>query len=292
MWRAKGVKIVRAHFGLTQVTILTDTSPPGTVSAIEANFWESRLVTAASPETEMYDGPDMLRFSAGIPFAPFNGVLRTRLTASQADGAIDSTLSYFRSLNLPMSWTVEPSANPDDLGERLTNKGLVFETDGGTGMALDLESLREEARLGAGVTIETVPTSEWLNDFVDVMAAGFGLARTFLHDFIAILADASTDQAGTQVAYLGRLNGKPVATSTLLLLGGVAGIYNVATLEEARGRGIGAAITQAALLEARKRGYRVAILESSAMGYSVYERLGFVEYCRLRHFVWTPTPPS
>jgi GNAT superfamily N-acetyltransferase len=234
----------------------------------------------------------MLRFSTGIPFAPFNGASRTRLTASEADDAIDSTLSYFRSRNLPMSWTVEPSAEPDDLGERLTSKGLVFEGDGGTGMALDLESLREEARLGAGVTIETVPMSEWLNEFADVMAAGFGLTDSFLHDFIAILADAATNQPESQVAYLARLDGKPVATSSLLLLGGVAGIYNVATLEEARGRGIGAAITQAALVDARKRGYRIAILESSTMGYSVYKRLGFVEYCKLRHFVSAPSERS
>ncbi len=75
-------------------------------------------------------------------------------------------------------------------------------------------------------------------------------------------------------------------------MGGVAGIYNVATVEEARGKGIGAAMTYAPLLEARELGYKIAVLQSSSMGYGVYKKLGFEEYCRLPGFVWTPTGPS
>lgn len=256
------------------------------IAAIEAGLWESRLATAASAATEIHDGSDMLRFSTGIPFAPFNGVLRTRLTKREVDSAIDSTLLYFQSRNLPMSWMVEPSAEPDDLADRLTAKGFVRESDGETGMAVDLESLGTEPEGPSGLKIERVPSNGWRDEFAAVMAAGFGIPGPFLLDFIGILADASDRHPGSQTAYLGRLDGQPVATSMLLLSGGVAGIYNVATAEQTRGKGIGTAMTYAPLLEAHRRGYRIAILQSSEMGLRVYERLGFREYCRFSEFVW------
>jgi ribosomal protein S18 acetylase RimI-like enzyme len=88
--------------------------------------------------------------------------------------------------------------------------------------------------------------------------------------------------------YLALLDGQPVATSQLLLPAGVAGIYNVTCLPEARGQGIGAAVTLAPLVEARRRGYGVAVLQASDLGYSVYRRLGFRDYGRLMEYRLTP----
>ncbi len=64
------------------------------------------------------------------------------------------------------------------------------------------------------------------------------------------------------------------------------GIYYVATLPAARGRGIGRAVTLAPLLEARARGYRVAVQHSTEMGVFVYQRLGFTRYCDLSLSLW------
>jgi ribosomal protein S18 acetylase RimI-like enzyme len=72
-----------------------------------------------------------------------------------------------------------------------------------------------------------------------------------------------------------------VATVSLLTAGGAAGIYNVATIEAERGRGIGAAMTAAAIRHGAARGFTVATLQASTMGRPVYERLGFRFVCDL-----------
>lgn len=71
------------------------------------------------------------------------------------------------------------------------------------------------------------------------------------------------------------LNGSIVAQTLLLFGGGVAGIYNVGVVPEARGQGIGKAIVRAACLYAREKGYHYATLNANHMGRPIYEQLGF-----------------
>ena len=255
------------------------------IAAIEANVWGTWAACAESPDAEVYDGPEMLRYLSGIPFAPLNGVLRTRLDESEVDDVIDATLAYFDWRDVPMNWTVEPSAKPDDLADRLVAKGLVRDGEEEPGMAMELQKLGDAPERPVGFTVESVPSDEWQGDFADVMAAGFGFPGSAHKDFIRIIATAAEARPGTEYGYVGRLDGRPVATSMLVLAGGAAGIHNVTTVEDARGQGVGAAMSYAPLVEARDQGYKIAILQSSEMGLSVYKRLGFREYCRFQRFV-------
>jgi predicted acetyltransferase len=76
-----------------------------------------------------------------------------------------------------------------------------------------------------------------------------------------------------------------VATSALVLDSGVAGIYAVATIPEARGKGIGRIMTVLPLVEAKQLGFRLGILQASSMGYSLYKKIGFREVFKYKLYL-------
>jgi GNAT superfamily N-acetyltransferase len=59
---------------------------------------------------------------------------------------------------------------------------------------------------------------------------------------------------------------------------GDAGVFFVATLPEARGRGLARGLLGAALVEARDRGNDISTLQATRMGEPVYARLGYQRF--------------
>jgi predicted GNAT family acetyltransferase len=75
--------------------------------------------------------------------------------------------------------------------------------------------------------------------------------------------------------YAGYVDNRPVSASIGFINEGSLSVFNVATIEDHRGKGYGAAMTMKAVIDGRDRGCVVAFLQSSEMGYTVYARLGF-----------------
>jgi GNAT superfamily N-acetyltransferase len=75
--------------------------------------------------------------------------------------------------------------------------------------------------------------------------------------------------------YLAELEGETVATAAAWDHGTDCVIEWVATLPEARGRGVSTRLMAHALAEAPRRGLRTTSLQATQLGYPVYERLGY-----------------
>ncbi len=73
-------------------------------------------------------------------------------------------------------------------------------------------------------------------------------------------------------AFVGYVDGRPVACSASHMTDHVIGIYTVATVPAERGRGYGTAITAAAM---EGTPARLAVLQASETGQPVYERMGY-----------------
>jgi GNAT superfamily N-acetyltransferase len=85
-----------------------------------------------------------------------------------------------------------------------------------------------------------------------------------------------------------RVDGEPVATVLGFDFAGDCGLYNVGTLERARRRGLGTALTALAAHAARARGCSTASLQSTPMAERVYAAVGFRDLGRILEYV----PPA
>lgn len=246
------------------------------VEAIRANWAEFYTHLGRAPGSELSVGPHLSWLLTGVPDAFLNVVFRTDLPPDHSGEIVDEALDLFRSRRVArLSWWVKTAGT--DVGRHLAGRGLRFDP-GGTAMAADLRS-DDDGRMPAGLEIVLVQDQAVLRDWIDVMRIGFGLPDSSVQRLFELFAAVAL--APPMHTYLATLEGRPVATSQLFVGAGVAGIYNVTCLPDARGRGIGGAVTRAPLREARRQGCGLGILQASDLGYPVYRRLGFRDYGRL-----------
>jgi ribosomal protein S18 acetylase RimI-like enzyme len=97
-----------------------------------------------------------------------------------------------------------------------------------------------------------------------------------------LLGGASAAEFHLRVA---RLDGRDVGAVIAYDHDGDCGIFNLGTLEEARRRGVGTALTALQLHEARERGCATASLQATPIAEGVYAALGFADLGRYLEYV-------
>jgi GNAT superfamily N-acetyltransferase len=263
-------------------SIQTDLSDQSLITAIRANLCEFyRHLNRSFPET-FFENEKFASWCASIGHPWFNGVLSSRLPEKEDEAFIEETIEYFRGKGIgAFTWWMDPPLSCADWEPVLTKHGFRYSNDT-PGMAAGLEALNNPPQAVDGLEIRVVADEESLHKWAHVFTYGYGLPPEWESSVYDIQMRLGLGFPARN--YLGYLNGKPVATSTVFFSTGVAGIYSVSTLPEARGKGIGAAITLRPLNNAREMGYRIGVLQSSEMGYNVYKKLGFRHLCQIEYF--------
>lgn len=267
-------------------TILSNFSDEQAVkNAIKANWKNYHYFLGRSPSVELSIGRYLTWLITNMPDHFMNLVVCTELPSEGIDELVEDALAHFRSLNIRrVSWLAEEGVPATELRKCLVSHGLIFDETFAIEMAAALTELPEVLPFPRDLNIIPVEEGETLQNWIHVASIGFRVPVEFEKTWYDFFVEAVLDLPFR--SYLALLDGKPVATSQLFLSAGVAGIYNVTCLPEARGQGIGAAITLAPLQDARAMGYDMAILQASDLGYRVYRRLGFQDYGKLSVYLW------
>jgi GNAT superfamily N-acetyltransferase len=265
-----------------------DLSPVSMISAIEDNSAALLLDMGRIGGGEQRVNPTLTWTIGGSPIDYHNCVVHADLQPVEADAAIAESLRVMRARGVPGTWHVGPSMRPPDLGTRLLQAGFA---NGGTelGMAADLHTLVEDLTMPDGLEIVRVTDAAALTTWKDTLAQGFGEGEREAAWVAQVYARIGFGDDAPHRHFLAYLDGEPVGTSTVFFGAGVAGVYFVFAVPAVRRRGVGAAVTLAALKDARTAGYRMGVLCSSKAGHSVYARLGFQDCCEISVYEWAPS---
>jgi GNAT superfamily N-acetyltransferase len=212
-------------------------------------------------------------FLGGIPMPFANGCL----VLEEADPEdLDQAITWVRGGNVPYLVRLE-----DGLVKRhepvLAAHDLERIPDPMPGMIL--RPIPDAPDPHPGVTVARV-THETYDEYVGVLIETGLPADSAEAVFPRRLIDTPTN-----AYFMGILDGRPVGTSVAIRTGDSGGLYSVGTVESARKRGVGRALTWAAVDVIREWGCTSAVLQSSVMGHPMYLAMGFrdaVQYARYR----------
>ena len=266
--------------------IADDFSPAALARAVKSNLFDFFRYLGRAPQTDFREADGVARWRTPVPYSWFNGALAAR-PAHSGDACLVAEIAadFIEHGTQEFTWWLSPDVSPDAPGAAwpaILQAGGFRHTEGPPGMAVDLNSLGEFAR--PGLRIVPVTDAALLREWTMTFIAGYEVPPDWEPPLFDLLSGFGLDLPVRH--YLGYLDDKPVATSDLFLSAGVAGVQFVSTLREARGQGLGTALTLAPLLEAREMGCRIGVLQSSELGFPVYRRMGFEQVCQVEHFYW------
>lgn len=234
--------------------------------------WAALGEVQATPHTivDRVAGPSeqYLRvYTPGMPEMLLNLVMCYRADRPIGAADVERVIAPFRQHHLPFQWWVTPGLEPAGLRDRLRELGMQS-WGGATSMTLSLAGWQSHYRPPvAGTLLSRARTEDEARTALSVICEVYYLmwepmARWALYS------------PGVR-SYYATLNGRAVAALTTMASSGVTLIYNVATLPNARRRGIAGNLVALALNDARDEGCTLAALTATAEARHLYEELGF-----------------
>jgi GNAT superfamily N-acetyltransferase len=254
------------------------------VACVEENLLAFMALLVDRPPLRGDPDTDLVSFSSPIPFPLFNAAMGASFAPADVERRTHEVLDRAVQRGMPFLWWLTPSTTSPALEATLVARGLVRQEVPGMYADLTRDLPAPAVQPGPDVRVDETEPDE-MSTVIDTMVAGFGMPDLVRDALRQVMAGIETRQMSTVLA---RAGGAVVGTGTLFFTAESAGLYNIATLESARGRGIGYAVTAALMELARSHAHDTAVLHASALGRPVYERLGFVEVCQVPQYLWLP----
>jgi hypothetical protein len=243
--------------------------------AVESNLRESfRVLAPGRPRGEIAELPGVSIASLGVAFQMFNAAFISEpvFGIDQFAERVRMAKRHFMmsgqhwSLWVCEDWLDRPTRR--QAGKLCHSYGLRMASEVPGMIAAGID---EPRRPLPALEYKRVADGRVLNDFAGIGTVCFNVPPPWYREVF----DASLVEREF-VAWVGYLDGSPVATAATVTADGVIGLYNVATSPMFRGKGFGEAITRYAIGEAwREAPDAPVVLQASSMGVNIYGAMGF-----------------
>jgi GNAT superfamily N-acetyltransferase len=247
---------------------------------IEFNLRESfRVLAGGRSRGDVLELPGVSIASLGAKFQMFNAAFLNAPVATPAelDERLQMAAGHFRTRGIRWSlwicddWLSGPVRRI--LSQQCEKISLRLCADM-PGMAA--KRLRVAKRVLPTLEYVSVDSERSLQDFRGIGSVCFHVPMDW---FAEVFDDAMRVERPRFECHVAYLDGLPVATAASVRTGAVLGIYNVATTPGYRRRGIAEAITRH--IVDSTEGVEGVVLQSTAHGFRLYERIGFSSVTRI-----------
>lgn len=254
--------------------------------AIRDNIIDYYKLLGTNQVVEIVDNEEIIKYSFPVPHPMLNRVLGSRVTSKEeAAEQVQETIQYYRSKASPFMWVNWSLDEPEELNSILQEKGFKLYSIA-PGMAVELNEWKGELHSISGFEIKQVTEESELVTFSQICKACFGLPEPVSQVIQQGMIQAGYRGHAPIRNYVGYLDGIPVSTATSFSREGIVGIFNVATSESVRGKGIGKAITLHAVQMGKEKGCHTAVLQSTDLGYNIYKSIGFQDYLTTKTYLF------
>jgi GNAT superfamily N-acetyltransferase len=240
------------------------------------------------PGATLHDEHGLLWFETPISHLPYNGVIRTRLeTGADVPQLVARVVDGFRSRGVQSFWVIHPTSAPADLPDVLARHD-VRSVERMTGMSIEIADSQAEPA-PSDVEFREVISDDELRAYTDLTMSYWEIAADEQPLVVRFHRHWGPGRAPGH-RYVGWRGEVPVSKAYLSTAGpaGVASIYGMSVLPEARGRGVAAGMTTTLLRHAKALGMARVVLHSTQMARGVYARAGFVAHCELEVLATAP----
>jgi len=248
------------------MTLTTDSALYTRGAATLLASWEEYARGCAGAALERLSGVAAAVFPSDPERAVYNNALLDRdLGPTERAAAVDAMDATYRSAGVDRyaAWVHE---SDEGMRAELSSRGYILE-ESTRAMGMSLGDVSLEA---PEVELRPADWGEYLR-ILGVLGAPAGVLSgadpTAFHVLVARIADEN------------------VATAMAFDHDGDCGVFNVGTLEAARRRGLGTALTARHLRDAVERGCSTASLQSTPMAERVYAAVGFRDLGRIHEYV-------